>query len=265
MRKLTVKNGSVSRAGNALLILLVVIAGVAAGVWFFTSYGANGPKAGEEALIEMEDVDLDSMREQLREIQEVREAREAKEAAAAAKAIAAAEAEALSEADPSDQEDDIDEDTIDDGEIEEGDDLPVEPPPPPPAPVLPIYTGQLLAGSREVPYLSFNTADYQTAINANALILLHFYATWCPSCISEFPNITGAFDDLSAQGSTGVVGFRVNFNDSDTDKDEDALAQEFNVPYQHVKLLVRGGQIVTQSSFENWSRQRYLDEIQGAL
>src|SRR3989338_1209747 len=45
------------------------------------------------------------------------------------------------------------------------------------------YTGALLAGSlRASPLLDFTKADYDKAIASDRLVVLYFYANWCPIC-----------------------------------------------------------------------------------
>ena len=66
-----------------------------------------------------------------------------------------------------------------------------------------------------------------------------------------------AFNEFTDKG---VVGFRVNYNDDETDADEKNLAREFGVAYQHTKVLVKDGQRVLKSQ-ETWTKARYLDEL----
>lgn len=122
------------------------------------------------------------------------------------------------------------------------------------------YSGQVLAGD-EAPLLVFNQADYDKAVSEGKLVTLYFYANWCPICRAEFPKMEAAFNQLS---SDEVVGFRVNFNDNETDDDEVALARKYGVPYQHTKVFVKNGEQVLKSP-EEWDTQRYLNEINNAL
>lgn len=123
------------------------------------------------------------------------------------------------------------------------------------------FTGTLLAGSTAAaPLYDFNKADYDKAIAQKRNILLYFYANWCPECKIEIPILYETFNHLSKNDYNFVVGFRVNFNDSDTDSDEVALARELGVAYQHTKVLVKNGQRVLKSP-ETWDAARYLKEI----
>lgn len=122
------------------------------------------------------------------------------------------------------------------------------------------YSGALLAGSSS-PLLDFNQADYEAALAANKSMALYFYANWCPICKKEFPKMQAAFDQL---GGNEVVGFRLNFNDSDTDDNEENLAREFGVAYQHTKVFIKNGERILKSP-ESWETDRYLSEINDKL
>ena len=113
------------------------------------------------------------------------------------------------------------------------------------------YTGTVFAG-KSAPLLDFNKADYDAALKTDKLIALYFYANWCPVCKAEFPVMQGAFNELTTDKA---IGFRVNYNDSDTDTNEEALAREFGVAYQHTKVFVKNGQRILKSP-EGWDDKR---------
>jgi thiol-disulfide isomerase/thioredoxin len=119
------------------------------------------------------------------------------------------------------------------------------------------FSGQVLAGTSS-PLLDFNKADYDKAIASGKLVALYFYANWCPICRAEFPRMEEAFSKI---GDDKVVGFRVNYNDNQTDDDERELAREFGVAYQHTKVFVKNGQRILKSP-ESWnSADVYLSKI----
>src|SRR3989338_415986 len=118
------------------------------------------------------------------------------------------------------------------------------------------YTGKVLAGATSK-YLEFNKGDYDKALGENKKILLYFYANWCPICKREQVDTFAAFNELN---DPSIVGFRVNYKDSDDDADERALAQQFGVAYQHTKVILKGGKQVAKFP-DSWNRQRYLDEL----
>lgn len=122
------------------------------------------------------------------------------------------------------------------------------------------YSGAVLAGTVS-PVVEFNMNDYQAAIGQNKLILLYFYANWCPVCKAEVPELYTAFSELSDQR---VIAFRVNFNDDQTSQEEVEMARAFGVPYQHTKVIVKNGQAYLKST-EGWNKNRYLFEVNKAL
>jgi len=122
------------------------------------------------------------------------------------------------------------------------------------------YTGTVLAG-KSAPLLSYNNTDYEAAVKSDKLVALYFTANWCPICKVEIPNLYAAFNELATDK---VVGFRVDYNDSDTDADEKNLARELGVVYQHTKIFLKNGKQVLKSP-ESWSKERNLSEITKAI
>ncbi len=119
------------------------------------------------------------------------------------------------------------------------------------------YTGKVLAGTEVTKYLEFNKADYEKALKEKKKILLYFYASWCPICKKEQVDTFAAFNEINDKD---LIGFRINFRDSDTDADEEQLAKDFGVSYQHTKVILKDGQRVGKFP-DSWSKQRYLDEL----
>ena len=118
------------------------------------------------------------------------------------------------------------------------------------------YKGQVLAGTT-TKYLDFNKADYDKALKEKKKILLYFYANWCPICKLEQPQTFAAFNEIK---DSDLIGFRVNYRDSDTDADEEEIAKEFGVGYQHTKVILKNGQRAGKFP-DSWDKQRYLDEL----
>lgn len=105
------------------------------------------------------------------------------------------------------------------------------------------YSGNLIAGSVS-PYLDFNQADYEKALSEGKTVFLEFYANWCPICRAQEPALVDGFNSLN---DSNVVGFRVNYNDPETDDLEKQLAKQFGVTYQHTHVIVKNGKEVYRS------------------
>lgn len=81
-------------------------------------------------------------------------------------------------------------------------------------------------------YLSYSKKVLEES--ASKKRVLYFYANWCPIC-------RPADADFKANESKipdDVVVIRVNYNDSDTDDEEKALAQKYGITYQHTFVQI---------------------------
>lgn len=119
------------------------------------------------------------------------------------------------------------------------------------------WQGKILAGT-SAPLIEFNKTDYDRARQSDKLIFLYFYATWCPICRVEVPRMHEAFNELSTDK---VIGFQVNYKDTDTDRDEQTLAREQNVTYQHTKIFLKPSSAKPERFLDSWDKARYLREI----
>src|SRR3989344_9042375 len=104
-------------------------------------------------------------------------------------------------------------------------------------------------------YLDFKQADFDRAVAENKLVVLYFYANWCPICKKEFPKMQAAFGELQGEN---VVGFRVNFNDNETSEEEEELARTHGVAYQHTKVFIKNGERVLKAP-DSWEKERYIE------
>lgn len=109
--------------------------------------------------------------------------------------------------------------------------------------------GNWLAGNKSF-FFVFTKDDYQRALDGDKVIFLSFYADWCPFCRAEEPEIEAGFNALE---SDKVIGFRVNYNDGETDADEKALAEQLRITYQHTKVILVDGKEVFRTG-DTWTR-----------
>lgn len=102
-----------------------------------------------------------------------------------------------------------------------------------------------------------NTGDADTAPSTDSRYLEHsdgvldeyagkrrvlfFYASWCPTCRPLDADLSAQSDRIPED----VVIIRVNYNDPETDKAEDALATKYGVTYQHTFVEIdENGEVV---------------------
>lgn len=116
--------------------------------------------------------------------------------------------------------------------------------------------GALLAGKESQLY-DFTVERYQEALSSDKLVVVYFYASWCPICQQEFPQMEAAFNEMN---NPNVIGFRVHFNDRETGSAERSLAIEHGVSYQHTKLFIKNNQRILKS-LVSWEKSKYIQEV----
>ncbi len=114
-----------------------------------------------------------------------------------------------------------------------------------------------LAG-KETKYLKFSQDEYEKALKEKKIIFLDFYANWCPICRAEEPNLKAGFNSLKTDK---IIGFRVNWGDSDTDEDEKKLAQEFGVVHQTAKIILKDGKPVFGPEIVDWDKDMLVKAL----
>lgn len=123
------------------------------------------------------------------------------------------------------------------------------------------FAGNVVAGNK-TKFIEFNSGDYNNAKEAGKTVVLYFYADWCPICRAETLVVGEAFNEID---NDNVVGFRVNFDDSNTDDAEKDLAKEFSVTYQHTKVIIKSDGTSSVDGNPWADKQKYVDEIESAL
>jgi len=111
-------------------------------------------------------------------------------------------------------------------------------------------------------YVPFTKAAYGKAKSEGKVIFLEFYANWCPYCAEQKPINEAAF--ASVQMPVNVAGFQVNYRDSETDADEEALAREFGITYQHSRVILKADGSVSTKSTGNISEEELIESIRAA-
>ncbi|HLD59721.1 MAG TPA: thioredoxin domain-containing protein [Candidatus Bilamarchaeaceae archaeon] len=119
-------------------------------------------------------------------------------------------------------------------------------------------TGEKDAMAEKSDYLSFSKEKYDKSKQEGKTIFLEFAADWCPSCQSQHPKNVEAFEQLKDKE---IIGFRVNFKDSNTDEDEVNLAKEFGITYQHTRVILNSEGEVVQKATGEWSSGKIIEEL----
>jgi len=108
------------------------------------------------------------------------------------------------------------------------------------------FSGKIIAGDKsKTPYIRYNKADFDQAIEEEKAIYLYYYATWCSICAAERPRIFSAFDELDLKDA---VGFEVHWNDGQNTADENNIAREQGIFSQHTHVYIdKNGDVVSKS------------------
>lgn len=86
-------------------------------------------------------------------------------------------------------------------------------------------------------YEPFTKEKFEAAKASGKKIFLNFYADWCPICGQQEPIVVQSFESEQVNNAE-LIGFRVNYRDNQTDSDEEALASQYGISYQHSHVLL---------------------------
>ncbi len=104
-------------------------------------------------------------------------------------------------------------------------------------------------------YIEANQIDIDYAIENHKIVILNFYANWCPTCKSENEDIS---ELISENLSKDISIFRVNFRDSDTSEYEESLAKKYQVITQGTKIIYINGEM-NQKTPKHFTQEDYLE------
>jgi thiol:disulfide interchange protein len=96
-----------------------------------------------------------------------------------------------------------------------------------------VSSGDELSGQN---YKDYSKADFDSALSNGKVVLLYFTANWCPICKDQEPVNLEAYSTLSDDESIEV--FEVNILDNETTREDEEIADEYNVTYQHTFIVI---------------------------
>jgi thiol-disulfide isomerase/thioredoxin len=106
-------------------------------------------------------------------------------------------------------------------------------------------------------YYDWDKAKFDQAVKDGKTVLLEFSASWCGVCKAQEPHFKAAFEELD---DPDVVGFKIHYKDDQTTDEHSALAQQYQIPYQHTKVVLKDGKVVLKSP-ESWTKDKFLQEM----
>jgi thiol-disulfide isomerase/thioredoxin len=106
-------------------------------------------------------------------------------------------------------------------------------------------------------YYTWDKTKFDKAVSEGKTVYLEFSANWCPACQSQEPQLIAGFAELN---DPAVVGFKIHYKDDQSTSESQALIEQYQVPYQHYKVILRNGQIIKRSP-EAWTKDRFLEEM----
>ncbi len=106
-------------------------------------------------------------------------------------------------------------------------------------------------------YYDWDRAKFDQAVKDGKTVYLEFSADWCGICQKQEPHLKAAFAELD---NPNVVGFKIHYKDSKTTPEMEGLAKEYQVAYQHTKVILKNGKVVLKSP-EAWEAMRFLKEM----
>ena len=114
-----------------------------------------------------------------------------------------------------------------------------------------------LVGGGVSRYYDWDKTKFDQAVADGKTVYLEFSANWCPVCQNQEPQLIAGFAELN---DPNVVGFKIHYNDDQTTDEHKALIQQYQIAYQHTKVVLKDGKQVLKSP-EAWTKDRFIDEM----
>lgn len=110
---------------------------------------------------------------------------------------------------------------------------------PKPQPTVPRNPGRVV--NEEITsenYKDYSREEYEKAVAEKKTIVLYFTANWCPICREQEPINMETFDEINDKD---VIALRVHILDSQETEETKALAEKYEVTYQHTYVILKPG------------------------
>jgi len=104
-------------------------------------------------------------------------------------------------------------------------------------------------------YYNWDKVMFDKAVAEGKTIYLEFSADWCGVCQKQEPHLIAAFSELN---DPNVVGFKIHYKDDQTTPEHAALAQQYQIAYQHTKVVLKDGKQILKSP-EAWTKDKFLE------
>jgi len=106
-------------------------------------------------------------------------------------------------------------------------------------------------------YYDWDKAKFDQAVADGKTIYLEFSANWCAICQKQEPHLIAGFAELN---DPNVVGFKIHYKDDQTTSEHQSLTEQYQIAYQHTKVVLKDGQQVLKSP-EAWNKDKFLEEM----